>query len=298
MPAPGITVLKQNVPWGPFTREQIEEGIFRGDFTVRSLAHAPGLNEWLPLGEVLDFLHRAGGTGLPILPPVPMARALPPVPGAIAPKPEPPILPTMQSVFEPSPEPLKPPPLTPPLPPPVVEKVPVKPAPVTPPQPVPPPPPQPEVQLTPASFFPRFIAFVIDFVILFFPVGILYIIGALLIEIPGAFSHIDHESRMQEWSLLQRNMRDLAWLVAVGFGWIYGAGLESSRAQATVGKRWMGIKVTDARGERLSFLHTTGRYAAKYLSALPCFLGFIMALFSSRNLTLHDRIAGTRAVRD
>jgi uncharacterized RDD family membrane protein YckC len=31
---------------------------------------------------------------------------------------------------------------------------------------------------------------------------------------------------------------------------------------------------------------------------LPCFLGFIMALFSSRNLTLHDRIAGTRAVRD
>ena len=68
-------------------------------------------------------------------------------------------------------------------------------------------------------------------------------------------------------------------------------------SQATIGKRWMGIKVTDAQGERMSFLRATGRYAAKYLSALPCFFGFIMALFSSRGLALHDRLAGTRVVQ-
>ena len=51
-------------------------------------------------------------------------------------------------------------------------------------------------------------------------------------------------------------------------------------------------------GERISFLRATGRYAAKYLSALPCFLGFIAALFSSRRLALHDRLADTRVVRD
>ncbi len=290
MAAPGITVLKQNVPWGPFTREQIDECLGRGDFTVKYLAHAPGLNEWLPLGEVLDYLHRAGGPPLPTLPPVPPPRELPPVPGAVAPKPAPPVLPTMQSVFEPA----APPPLIPRA----EEKPVVKPAPIPPPPPVPQLAPKPETQLPPASFFPRFIAFVIDCAILFFPVGIIYIIGALAIEIPGAWNHIDHESRMQEWFQLQHNTRDLLFLVAVGFGWIYGAGLESSRSQATVGKRWMGIRVTDADGQRLSFLHASGRYAAKYLSAAPCFLGFIVALFSSRNLALHDRIAKTRAVRD
>ena len=183
-------------------------------------------------------------------------------------------------------------------PPPLVEEVAAKPAPILPPQPVPQPPPKPEVQQTPAPFVPRFIAFVIDCAILFVPVLALYGLGAITIAIPSLWNHIDHESWNQEWDLLNRNMRNLAWLVAVGFGWIYGAGLEASRAQATIGKRWVGIKVTDAQGQRLSFLHSSGRYAAKYLSALPCFLGFIMALFSSRNLTLHDRIAGTRAVRD
>ena len=97
---------------------------------------------------------------------------------------------------------------------------------------------------------------------------------------------------------MKRNTRQLAWLVAIGFGWLYGAGLECSPSQATVGKRWMGIKVTDAHGARISFLRATARYGAKYLSALPCFLGFIMALFSSRRLALHDRLADTRVVRD
>jgi uncharacterized RDD family membrane protein YckC len=102
---------------------------------------------------------------------------------------------------------------------------------------------------------------------------------------------------MEDMELVERNAWQLVTLVAVGFGWIYGAGLECSRAQATIGKRWVGIKVTDADGERISFLRATGRYAAKYLSAAPCFLGFIMALFSSRGLALHDRLAGTRVVK-
>ncbi len=83
----------------------------------------------------------------------------------------------------------------------------------------------------------------------------------------------------------------------LGCAWLYAAGLEASRSQATIGKRWMGLKVTDLQGERLSFLRASGRYAAKYISALPCFLGFMGALFSSRGLALHDRLAGTRVVR-
>jgi uncharacterized RDD family membrane protein YckC len=157
--------------------------------------------------------------------------------------------------------------------------------------------PKPEVRLTPASFFPRMVAFLIDCAILFVPVALLYAVGALSIVIPGLWNHPSHQAKMEQWEWLNQNTRHLAWLVAIGFGWLYGAGLECSPSQATVGKHWMGIKVTDAHGARMSFLRATGRYAAKYLSALPCFLGFIMALFSSRGLALHDRLADTRVVR-
>jgi len=278
MAALGITVLKHNVPWGPFTRAQVEDGLRRGDFTVKYLAHAPGLNEWLPLGEVLDYVEKNGGAPAPLLPPVPGPRDVPPVaererPPVPTPS-QPPILPA--SVQRPSP------PSMPPVPLPQVE---VNPEVV------------PEPVLNPASFFWRGFAFLIDCAILFVPVALLYAVGALAIEIPGMWNHQSHQEWKENWDLLNQNMRRLLWIVAIVIGWLYGAGFESSRAQATVGKRWMGMKVTDVHGERIGFLQATGRYAAKYLSALPCFLGFIAALFSSRRLALHDRLAGTRVVR-
>jgi uncharacterized RDD family membrane protein YckC len=255
MAASGITILKNNAPWGPFTRAQINDGLARGDFTVKCPAHAPGLKEWLPLGEVLDYVERNVGPPMPSLPPVPGLRDLPPLP-------EPP---------------------APPTPIPRVSEQ--------------PPPPLPVVRLPPASFFPRGIAFLIDCAILFAPVAILFILGALAIKIPSMWNHASLQTRTEDWDLVKQNTRRLFWIVLVGFGWLYVAGFECSPSQATVGKRWMGLKVTDAQGERMSFLRATGRYAAKYLSALPCFLGFIMALFSSRGLALHDRLSDTRVVR-
>lgn len=257
----GITILKNNVPWGPFTRAQIKEGLDRGDFTLQCLAHAPGVKEWLPLGEVLDHFDRSA-----TLPPLPVTRDLPPVP------PIPPVAPPpMPSVrFVP---PVLPVPLAPPIP------------------------KKPEVELKAASFIPRGIAFLIDCAVLFLPIVVLFALGALTLELQGWWQQTDHESMHQEWELLRRNFYRLFLLVAIGLGWLYAAGLECSRWQATVGKQWMGMKVTDAQGERISFLHATGRHLGKYLSALPCFLGFIFALFSSRGLAWHDRLAGTRVVR-
>lgn len=282
MAALAITVLKNNVPWGPFTRAQIDDGLARGDFTVRYLAHAPGLKEWMPLGEVLDYVERSDGPRMPALPPVPGPRELPPVPEpASIPDPEPS---ASQPPILPAPIPRVPEPFSSPTPP-VLEKREIKPE------------AKPEVRLMPAPLFLRGIAFLIDMAILFVPVAILFILGSLAIEIPAAWHPIPHEARMEQWALLEQNMHRLFWIVLIGFGWLYVAGLECSPSQATIGKRWMGIKVTDARGERVSFLRSTARYGAKYLSALPCFLGFIMALFSEHGLALHDRLTDTRVVR-
>jgi uncharacterized RDD family membrane protein YckC len=281
MAASGITILKHNVPWGPFTRAQIDDGLARGDFTVKYLAHAPGLKEWLPLGEVLDYVARQESSPMPNLPPVPQARELPPVPEAVASVPapilRPPILPAAPA-GEPELPPAKPraPPVDP-LPPPAS----LTPAP----------------KLEKASFFLRLIAFLVDCGILFVPVAILFVLGALSIEVPTLFRHSNPQTLSEQWDVLRLNMWRMSGLLAIGCGWLYAAGFESSGRQATIGKRWMGLKVADARGERIGFLRASGRYAAKYLSALPCFLGFIMALFSSRGQALHDRLAGTRVVK-
>lgn len=222
---------------------------------------------------------------MPPPPPVPGPRELPPVP--VVPIPPPPASrpqPAFGPPILPAPISRAPAPPSPPIPS-AIEKREEKPE------------TKPEMRLTPASFFPRGIAFLIDCAILFLPVGMLFLLGALAIWVQGWWEHTDKESMNQNWALLEQNTRRLLWLVGVGFGWLYEAGLECSPSQATVGKRWMGIKVTDAHGERISFLRATGRYAAKYISALPCFIGFIVALFSSRGLALHDRLADMRVVR-
>jgi uncharacterized RDD family membrane protein YckC len=274
----GITVLKHNVPWGPFTRAQIQDGLARGDFTLQYLAHAPGLKEWLPLGEVLHFTERE-----PVLPPVPSARDLPPLP------------PSEQALPATRPVQVAPPPVPTSVtshPPPVSEEarrltIPAEAPPL----------PRPEVQLDIASFFRRGMAFFIDCAVLFVPILFLFGLGAMTVQLQGWIERTDPESMRQEWLLLDRDFKRLLFLVAIGLAWIYAASLEASRWQATIGKLWAGIKVTDAEGERISFLRATGRHLAKFLSALPCFLGFAMAIFSSQGLTLHDRLADTRVIR-
>jgi uncharacterized RDD family membrane protein YckC len=80
------------------------------------------------------------------------------------------------------------------------------------------------------------------------------------------------------------------WAVPV---WPYSAFLESSRAQATLGKRLLGLQVTDQQGRRIGFGRASLRHWAKVLSAMPLYLGFIVIAFSERKLGLHDVVAGT-----
>ena len=84
----------------------------------------------------------------------------------------------------------------------------------------------------------------------------------------------------------------------VGFmiGLLYGAGMESSSKQATLGKMALGIVVTDMEGNRITFMRATGRYFAKIISAFILLIGFIMVAFTRRKQGLHDLMAGTLVV--
>jgi uncharacterized RDD family membrane protein YckC len=72
--------------------------------------------------------------------------------------------------------------------------------------------------------------------------------------------------------------------------------LESSSNQATVGKMALGIKVTDRHGQRLSFAHALGRWAAASISYLTFYIGFFLAGWTERKQALHDFVAGTLVV--
>jgi uncharacterized RDD family membrane protein YckC len=86
-------------------------------------------------------------------------------------------------------------------------------------------------------------------------------------------------------------------LVGIVTGWLYFALLESSPARATLGKMLLRIAVTRTDGGRASFLRSTGRYFAKYLSAFILGIGFLMAAVTRRKQALHDMIAGCVVVK-
>lgn len=120
-----------------------------------------------------------------------------------------------------------------------------------------------------AGFWRRFAAYVVDALVLLIPnIGIAMVLDGLA-----------------------------ATLGQVLVFWIYKAGLESGARQATLGKRALGIKVTDRAGERISFPRATGRYLALFISAFLLGLGFLLAAFTARKQALHDLIASTLVVR-
>lgn len=80
--------------------------------------------------------------------------------------------------------------------------------------------------------------------------------------------------------------------------WLYFSILESSKWQASVGKKLLKLKVTDEEGKRITFLRATGRYFAKILSGLIFGIGFMMAGWSKKKQALHDRIADTVVIRE
>ena len=81
-------------------------------------------------------------------------------------------------------------------------------------------------------------------------------------------------------------------IVVVVIPWLYYAGFESSRSQATPGKLLMRIVVTDLEGNKPSFARVTLRHFAKFISVLIIFIGFLMIGLTKNRQGLHDRIAG------
>ena len=89
----------------------------------------------------------------------------------------------------------------------------------------------------------------------------------------------------------------LAGIFNLVLGWLYFALMESGVGQATIGKRAVGLKVTDMNGARISFAQATGRYFGKILSGMILLIGYLMMIWDNKKQTLHDKMAGTLIVK-
>lgn len=132
-----------------------------------------------------------------------------------------------------------------------------------------------------AGFWQRWVAFIIDGLIIYGPL--------VLLMIPAIIAGGDSD--------MSDGLALLIEFLGVVAGWLYFALMESSSSQATLGKMALGLKVTDLSGQRITFGKATGRFFGKIVSRLILGIGFIMAAFTERKQALHDLMAGTLVVR-
>jgi uncharacterized RDD family membrane protein YckC len=137
------------------------------------------------------------------------------------------------------------------------------------------------VQARYASIWLRFVAFVIDGFALMIP----SMIVVSVISPPAASSQNPDAAR------------GFALILLVGW-WLYFAIMESSAKGATLGKMLLHLRVTDMKGDRISFARATGRFFAKALGILTFYIGFLIAVFTAKKQALHDLISGCLVVRE
>lgn len=138
-----------------------------------------------------------------------------------------------------------------------------------------------QVPVTYAGFWKRFLAVFLDWLVLLIPTAVVGFLVGIVFAVGGA-----------ESSTLESVGRLFGALIA----WLYFALMESSAMQGTLGKKALGIKVTDQNGERISFGKATGRHFGKIISALIFGVGFIMAAFTQKKQALHDMMASCLVV--
>jgi len=142
-----------------------------------------------------------------------------------------------------------------------------------------------------APFWDRTGAMLIDWVVvnsLVWPTS--FVIGWILSESRRMIGIRAHDA-----SFASGFLAVVLWIVA---DWLYASFMLSSSRQATIGKQWMRLKVTNSEGSRISFIQATGRHFAKFLSTFILLGGFVMAAFTIKRQALHDIAADTIVVSD
>ena len=140
-----------------------------------------------------------------------------------------------------------------------------------------------------AGFWFRTLAAIVD--------SLLCQIAAVLLVVPLGFALGASMAGKSTPSEIETAAQTMGFVVGFLINWLWFTLAESSNWQASIGKKMVGLKVTDENGDRISFGKANARYWSKILSALIFFVGFLMVAFTGKKQGLHDKIAGTIVVK-
>jgi uncharacterized RDD family membrane protein YckC len=157
-----------------------------------------------------------------------------------------------------------------------------------------------------AGFWLRFIAFLIDLILLFIPFTVIVGFLAVGMGLSVAVEQVQPGESLEALTALLGSGFILAVLLVmiVGSG-LYFALFECSPWQGSPGKKILGLYVTDTAGKRISFGRASGRFfAGKFVALGVPGLGIIYFILSCifvgltpRKQALHDMIADCLVMR-
>jgi uncharacterized RDD family membrane protein YckC len=139
-----------------------------------------------------------------------------------------------------------------------------------------------------AGFWLRFLAVIIDAILIEFVIIPVSFMVGVVVGVAGAGG---------DRAVVQAIAGVLGGLSGLLIYWLYFALFESSAKQSTLGKRLLNLYVTDLAGNRISFARATGRHFSKLISSATLLIGYMMAGFTEKKQALHDMIAGTLVMR-
>ena len=152
-----------------------------------------------------------------------------------------------------------------------------------------------------AGFWLRFVAYIIDYIIIwtvqaFVAIPILGAIGIHFAQNAGDLEAMGETEIMEMIATAVAAASATALLTAI-LVIIYYTLMETSKYQATIGKLALGLIVTDENGGKLDVPKALIRNVSKIISSMILMVGYIMAGFTEKKQALHDIIAKTLVVR-
>jgi uncharacterized RDD family membrane protein YckC len=133
-----------------------------------------------------------------------------------------------------------------------------------------------------ASFSYRFVAYLIDGIILFIANSIIFI----PLYLAGAQINPNDVVMDFDWFIVFRHP------IFYFTGFLYFSIMESSQKMGTFGKRMQGIIVVTRKGKRISFGRAFARNFCRFFTTISI-IGYLLPLVLKKKQALHDLLCGT-----
>lgn len=137
-----------------------------------------------------------------------------------------------------------------------------------------------------AKLTPRVIGGLVDLIVILAITAILMFFWGMIVGANGTERHLSAEQADALWT-------GRGALVGLLVDFLYTVGMQNSAAKATLGQRLMGLQIVSVTYQDAGLGKLILRYFVSLLSSIILKIGFLVALFTSKNQTLHDLVAGT-----